>query len=105
MMPNLFDDATRARMKALYSARAPRSAAWHDRQLAHAQACIAEADKQHTPEEIAAAEAALAVDPRCPQETLFNAPPHAGVATSGQPEPCGLAGAPLQGVRRSHANF
>jgi len=59
-MPNLFDDATRARMKALYSARAPRSAAWYARQLAHALACIAEADRQHTPEELASALAALA---------------------------------------------
>ena len=39
------------------------------------------------------------------QATLFTAPPHAGVATVGQPEPCGLAGAPIQGARRSYANF
>jgi hypothetical protein len=39
-------------------------AAWHDRQLAHVRACLAEADRAHTPEEIAAAHAALAVRPR-----------------------------------------
>ena len=46
------------------------SDAWYARQLAHALACIAEADKQHTPEEIVAAEAALAVDPVSPQNDL-----------------------------------
>lgn len=95
----------KSQMRALQGVRAGRTDEWYRRQLAHALACIAEADKQHTPEEIAAAEAALAVDPRSPQDNLFNAPPHAGVATSGQPEPCGLAGAPIQGARRSHANF
>lgn len=47
-----------------------RPPAWFDRQLAHARACIAEADKHHTPEEIAAAEAALAIPPSHPQEPL-----------------------------------
>lgn len=41
-----------------------RSDAWHDRQLAHVRACLAEADKRHTDAEIAAAHAALAVRPR-----------------------------------------
>ncbi|MFC4526381.1 hypothetical protein ISN76_13085 [Dyella halodurans] len=35
-------------------------ASWHDRQLAHVRECIAEADKIHTPEELAAARAFLA---------------------------------------------
>lgn len=46
------------------------SDAWYARQLAHAKACLAEAGKQHTPEEIAAAEAALAIDPATPQPEL-----------------------------------
>jgi hypothetical protein len=77
-----------------------RSPAWFDRQLAHARACIAEADKHHTPEEIAAAEAALAIPPSFPQGSMFTAAPHAGVATGGQPEPAGLASAPSPQVCR-----
>jgi len=46
------------------------SDAWFDRQLAHARACIAEADKRHTTEEIAAAEAALAILPKPIQPEL-----------------------------------
>lgn len=46
------------------------STVWFDRQLAHALACLAEADKHHTPEEIAAAEAALAIPPRPIQPEL-----------------------------------
>jgi hypothetical protein len=34
-------------------------ATWHDRQLEHVREALAEADKRHTPEEVAAAEAAL----------------------------------------------
>jgi len=48
-----------------------RSAAWFDRQLAHARACLAEADRQHTSEEVASAEAALAIAPNAPQHPLF----------------------------------
>lgn len=44
--------------------------AWFDRQLAHVRACLAEADRQHTPEEIAAAHAALALSPTTPQAPL-----------------------------------
>jgi len=95
----------KASVRGLYGVRAGRTDDWYARRLAQSKKWLAECDKKHTPEELAAARAALAVDPRSPQDTLFNAPPHAGVATSGQPEPCGLAGAPLQGVRRSHANF
>lgn len=47
-----------------------RTLEWFARQLAHAQAAIREADKVHTPEELAAAEAALAIDPRAPQGSL-----------------------------------
>jgi hypothetical protein len=46
------------------------SAAWHDRQLVHVRACLAEADRVHTPEEIAAAHAALAVRPSDVQSPL-----------------------------------
>lgn len=78
--------------------------AWFDRQLAHARECLALADKIHTPEELAAARAALAIAPGQPQQTLFNAAPNAGVATDGQPEPDGLVTAPIRARRRSHAN-
>jgi len=47
-----------------------RTAAWFDRQLEHAREAIAEADKRHTPEELAAAEAALADLPGAPQRSL-----------------------------------
>jgi hypothetical protein len=83
---------------------APHSIAWFDRQLAHARACIALADKIHTPEELAAARAALAIAPDAPQQTLFNAKPNVGVATGGQPEPDGLAFALSQESRRVYAN-
>ncbi len=48
-----------------------RSEAWFVRQLAHAEACIAEASKQHTQEEVAAAHAALAVMPSDAQKSMF----------------------------------
>ena len=60
----------KSRMRGLQGVRTGRTDEWYARQLAHALECMAEADKQHTPEEIAAAEAALAVDPRCPQDHL-----------------------------------
>jgi hypothetical protein len=40
-----------------------RTIAWFDRQLAHARECLAQADKIHTPEELAAARAALNLPP------------------------------------------
>lgn len=43
---------------------------WFDRQLAHARECIALADKIHTPEELDAARAALAIAPEEPQPEL-----------------------------------
>ncbi len=46
------------------------SDAWFDRQAAHARACLAIADKIHTPEELAAARAALAIAPDEPQMAL-----------------------------------
>lgn len=69
------------------------SDAWFSAQAVHARAALAEADKHHTPEEIAAAHAALAVSPDAPQGSMFTAAPYAGVATGGQPEPAGLASA------------
>jgi hypothetical protein len=47
-----------------------RTDAWFDRQLAHAQECLAVVDKVHTSEELAAARAALAIAPDEPQQTL-----------------------------------
>ena len=69
-LPNLFDDAAKARLRALYGARPVRDDAWHARRLRHAQECLAVADRIHTPEELAAARAALAVDPEEPQAEL-----------------------------------
>ena len=69
-LPNLFDDAAKARLRALYGARPVRDDAWYGRQLKHAQECLAQCDKVHTPEELASARAALAVDPREPQPQL-----------------------------------
>lgn len=77
--------------------------AWHDRQLAHVRRCLAEADKRHSPEEIAAAEAALAVTEAAHQSELFSVPPHAGLISSGQPEPSGLADHGYLGPRYRHA--
>jgi len=57
-------------------------ATWHDRQLEHVREVMAEADKRHTPEEIAAAEAALATrgDPQGQLNLLSNAQPGRRVA-------------------------
>ena len=60
----------KSRMRALQGVRSGRPEAWYQRQLAHALECMAEADKRHTPEEIAAARAALAFDPVSPQNHL-----------------------------------
>lgn len=46
------------------------SDAWFSAQASRARAAMAEADKHHTPEEIAVAIAALAVSPDTPQEPL-----------------------------------
>lgn len=64
---------------------------WFARQLAHVRACVAEAERSHSPEELRLAELALAEDPCSPQRSLFAVPPNAGVMTGGQPEPSGLA--------------
>jgi hypothetical protein len=48
--------------------------AWFERQLAHVRACLVVADKIHTPEELAAAESALAIPPNARQQSLFTAP-------------------------------
>lgn len=58
-------------LHALYGTPAKYSDAWYARQLKHAQECLAEASKVHTPEELATARAALAVDPVCPQRQIF----------------------------------
>lgn len=50
-------------------------AAWHDRQLAHVRACIVEADKRHSAEEIALAWSALSEAPACPQASMFQTKP------------------------------
>ena len=60
-------------------------------QLARCRAAIAYADRTKTPEELAAAELALAEPPASPQQSLFSAPPNVGLITDGQPEPTGLA--------------
>ena len=63
-----------------------------DRLARHLRDCLAEADKQHTPEEIQALELAwLSYNPASPQHSLFAAPPNAGLITDGQTEPTGLA--------------
>jgi len=71
---------------------------WFARQLAQCRAAIAEADREHSASEIAAAEAALAEPPVARQPSLFTAPPYAGLITSGQPEPSGLAEAAYLGA-------
>lgn len=86
-LPNLFGDAAKTRLRALYGTRPVRDEAWFQRQLAHAQECLAVADKVHTPEELAAARAALAVDPTSPQKTLFNAPPSRESCPGDKPRP------------------
>jgi len=48
--------------------------AWFERQAAHARECLAMADKRHTPEELAAARAALAIAPGEPQPELDLSP-------------------------------
>jgi len=79
--------------------------AWFERRNAQAREWLALASKIHTPEELAAARAALAIAPGEPQQPLFNAAPHVGVATGGQPEPDGLAPAPHLASRRAYANY
>lgn len=61
--------------------------AWFERQAAHARECIAVADKRHTPEELAAARAALAIAPDEPQHALFNAPPSRESCPGDKPRP------------------
>ncbi|MGA0588825.1 hypothetical protein ACO2Q2_17125 [Dyella sp. KRB-257] len=80
-----------------------RSDAWFARQEELCFRALAEADRTHTPEEIAAAHAALAVSPDAPQGSMFTAAPNAGVATGGQPEPAGLASATSKQASRRTA--
>jgi len=47
-----------------------RSDAWFARQRAHALEALQEAQREHSPEEIASAMAALAEPPGCPQAAL-----------------------------------
>lgn len=63
-----------------------RDEAWFQRQLAHCQAALAEADRIHTEEERQAAAEALVVADRPRQAPLFSVPPNAGLITGGQPE-------------------
>ena len=65
------DAAAKERVGDRHSRIGWRSEAWYIRQLAHVRECMAEADRVHTSEEIAAAWDALAVDPVTPQATLF----------------------------------
>ena len=60
----------KASMRDLYGVRAGRTEDWYARRLAQAQAWLAECDKKHTPEELAAARDALAVRPRERQARL-----------------------------------
>lgn len=69
-----------------------------DRLARHLRECLSEADKQHTPEEILAAELALSEAPCAPQPSLFAAPPNAGLITGGQPETPVLAEGSPHGV-------
>lgn len=62
-----------------------------DRLERHVLECIAEADKRHTPEEIAALELAYLSESCGPQPSLFSAPPNAGLISGGQPETPRLA--------------
>jgi len=57
-------------MRALQGVRAGRTEDWYARRLAQSKKWLAECDKKHTPEELAAARAALAVDPVSPQNDL-----------------------------------
>ena len=68
-----------------------RSEAWFKNSIANLRRAVAEADKEHTPDEITAAEMALATPRAARQPSLFSGPPNAGLITGGQPEPTGLA--------------
>jgi hypothetical protein len=48
------------------------SVSWHERQLAHVRECLAEADKQHTEQELAEAWAALSQPIKTIQPSLFH---------------------------------
>ena len=50
----------KASMRGLYGVRAGRTEDWYARRLAQSKKWLAECDKEHTPEELAAARAALA---------------------------------------------
>jgi len=55
------------------------SVSWHERQLAHVRDCLAEADKQHTEQELADAWAALMKPIKEIQPGLFNTGPRGAV--------------------------
>jgi hypothetical protein len=55
------------------------SVSWHERQLAHVRDCLAEADKQHTEQELADAWAALMKPTKEIQPGLFNTGPRGAV--------------------------
>lgn len=62
--------------------------------------CMAALDRRLSEDEAAAIYESLRAPVRHPQGRLSLPPPNAGVATGGQPEPCGLVAATFQGVRR-----
>jgi hypothetical protein len=62
--------------------------------------CMAALDRRLSDDESAAIYESLRAPVRHPQGRLSLPPPNAGVATGGQPEPCGLADGDDQGVRR-----
>ena len=57
-----------------------------------------------TADELAEARSILAEAKACVRVDLFSAPPHAGVATGGQPEPSGLADCGCPGPLGSQMN-
>lgn len=69
-LANLFDDETRRRMADLYGKPVRLAAPSADAYKAQLQAWCDLADKQYTPEELAAARAALDVPANCAQSEL-----------------------------------
>lgn len=58
---------------------------------AHLRESLAEADKQHSPEELLAADLALSTARDARQQSLFACTANRGVAPSGQPGPAGCS--------------
>lgn len=69
-VPNLFDAETRQRMADLYGKPIKQAAPSAEAYKAQLQAWCEMADKKHTPEELAAARAALNVPADCAQPDL-----------------------------------